>query len=230
MKKIKIYHGSQKIIERPVLGAGNPNNDYGLGFYCTESIELAKEWSCTDQADGYVNEYMLDMDDIDMLDLSDSQYHILNWLAILLANRTFKLEGSPAVLGREYIISTFMPEYKKYDAVKGYRADDSYFSFATSFLNNGISLSQLSDAMYLGDMGNQIVLRSDLAFDHLSYLGNTPADRKIYYPKRAARDESARRAFREARNDFKDDGVFLIDILRGRWQNDDPRIQRIILK
>ncbi|MBQ2640754.1 MAG: DUF3990 domain-containing protein, partial [Lachnospiraceae bacterium] len=32
----KIYHGSVKIIEKPQYGAGRRDNDYGLGFYCTE--------------------------------------------------------------------------------------------------------------------------------------------------------------------------------------------------
>ena len=43
-KIICVYHGSSQIIQQPVIGKGNPNNDYGLGFYCTESVELAKEW------------------------------------------------------------------------------------------------------------------------------------------------------------------------------------------
>lgn len=45
-KIICVYHGSSQIIQQPVIGKGNPNNDYGLGFYCTESVELAKEWAC----------------------------------------------------------------------------------------------------------------------------------------------------------------------------------------
>lgn len=42
-KKITIYHGSEKIIENPIFGGGKRNNDFGFGFYCTESEELAKE-------------------------------------------------------------------------------------------------------------------------------------------------------------------------------------------
>ena len=42
--KLTIYHGSQKLIQQPVYGAGNVRNDYGLGFYCTENVDLAKEW------------------------------------------------------------------------------------------------------------------------------------------------------------------------------------------
>ena len=41
-----IYHGSQQIVETPKFGIGKKYNDYGQGFYCTESIELAKEWAC----------------------------------------------------------------------------------------------------------------------------------------------------------------------------------------
>lgn len=43
---MKLYHGSEKIVETPQFGAGNPRNDYGLGFYCTQNLELAKEWAC----------------------------------------------------------------------------------------------------------------------------------------------------------------------------------------
>ena len=38
----KLFHGSSKVIERPLYGAGKAYNDYGLGFYCTESLEMAK--------------------------------------------------------------------------------------------------------------------------------------------------------------------------------------------
>ena len=48
-----IYHGSENIIEVPGYGKGKPYNDYGLGFYCTEYIDLAKEWACDDKHGGY---------------------------------------------------------------------------------------------------------------------------------------------------------------------------------
>ena len=57
MSKLILYHGSPKVIEQPRFGFGNPKNDYGLGFYCTESPELAKEWACSVETDGYANKY-----------------------------------------------------------------------------------------------------------------------------------------------------------------------------
>lgn len=41
MRKI-LYHGSLEIISTPMYGQGKVYNDYGQGFYCTESLELAK--------------------------------------------------------------------------------------------------------------------------------------------------------------------------------------------
>lgn len=29
----RLYHGSKEIIDKPIFGAGRPNNDYGLGDY-----------------------------------------------------------------------------------------------------------------------------------------------------------------------------------------------------
>ena len=43
-----------------MYGQGKVYNDYGQGFYCTESLELAKEWSCAEREDGYVNQYEMD--------------------------------------------------------------------------------------------------------------------------------------------------------------------------
>ena len=66
-----IYHGSESIIEKPIWGKGKPNNDYGRGFYCTESIELAKEWACSNNRNGYANKYDLDCSKLKILNLNN---------------------------------------------------------------------------------------------------------------------------------------------------------------
>lgn len=129
-EKIVVYHGSPKIIEKHIFGVGNPNNDYGLGFYCTESIELAKEQACSTETDGYANKYELDLSDLSVLSLTGGDFNILNWLFVLLENRKFRISGDIAIQAKEYIFDNFGINYKSYDIVKGYRADDSYFSFA----------------------------------------------------------------------------------------------------
>ena len=55
-----IYHGSEKILEKPQFGFGKTYNDYGLGFYCTEVLDMAKEWGVSQDSDGYANKYQID--------------------------------------------------------------------------------------------------------------------------------------------------------------------------
>lgn len=229
-EKIIVYHGSSKIIEKPIFGVGNTNNDYGLGFYCTENIELAKEWACAAETDGYANMYELAIDDLSVLSLTGGDFNILNWLFVLLENRKFRVGGDIAKQAKEYIFENFAIDYKGYDIIKGYRADDSYFSFANAFLNNTISLSQLEKAMVLGELGEQIVALSEKAFNSLSFIGTSPAPKEIYLPKKLARDTQAREKFKtEKRRGSVLTEKYILDIIREEWKNDDDRLQRVVL-
>lgn len=223
---IEIFHGSQCIIDSPVFGKGSPFNDYGLGFYCTKEVELAKEWACPRRNDGFANRYLFDMAGLDVLDLSDTNHNILNWLAILLENRTFDLSTSIAKEARNYLISNFLPDYKSSDVIIGYRADDSYFSFAKAFVNNAISLDTLSKAMRLGKLGIQICLKSEASFERLVFVEAIPADGEENYIKRNSRDRRARTEYLELLgNENSREAVYMLDILRQNWRNDDERLR-----
>ncbi|MCD8151839.1 MAG: DUF3990 domain-containing protein [Clostridiales bacterium] len=225
MDKLILYHGSPIIIEKPEFGKGKANNDYGQGFYCTEHIELAKEWSCGLNTDGYANKYALDTQNLRILNLSDNEFTVLNWLAILIQNRKARLSTPVAKRGKEWLIKNFLPKYTDYDIIVGYRADDSYFSFARSFLSNEISLSQLGQAMRLGKLGEQYVIKSKKAFDTITYIDSTSADNRIYYEKRIKRDEDARAAYYKALETDDLDGIFMRDIIREEMKPDDPRLR-----
>ena len=228
--KIIVYHGSSKIIEKPVFGMGNPNNDYGLGFYCTESEELAKEWACSAESDGYANKYSLDLTGLSVLSLTNGEYNILNWLFVLLENRQFRISGDIATQAKEYIFNNFSVDYKSYDVIKGYRADDAYFSFANAFLNNTISVSQLEKAMVLGKLGEQVVAISQKAFDSLEFIEASVAPNETYLPKKIARDSAARDEFKQekSRGSVLTE-KYILDIIREGWKNDDERLQRVVL-
>ena len=230
LNKITVYHGSPKIVEKPVWGVGNPQNDYGLGFYCTESVELAKEWACSVETDGFANQYILDLSYLSVLSLTGGDYNILNWLFVLLENRKFRIGGDIAKQAKEYIFKNFAIDYKNYDVIKGYRADDSYFSFANAFLNNTISVAQLEKAMVLGKLGEQIVLMSEKAFDSIEFTGAITAPKEIYLPKKLARDTTAREDFqKEKLRGSVLTEKYVLDIMREGWKNDDQRLQRVVL-
>lgn len=229
-EKIIVYHGSSKIIEKPIWGMGNSNNDYGLGFYCTENEELAKEWACSSESDGYANKYSIDLTGLSVLSLTNGEYNILNWLFVLLENRQFRISGDIATQAKEYIFDNFAIDYKKYDVIKGYRADDAYFSFANAFLNNTISVSQLEKAMVLGKLGEQVVAISQKAFDAFEFIEATVAPNEMYLPKKMARDSAARDEFKKekSRGSVLTE-KYILDIIREGWKNDDERLQRVVL-
>lgn len=223
-----IYHGSPKTIETPLYGYGSKQNDYGLGFYCTQSNDLAKEWACPTVQSGFSNKYELDMDGLRVLHLNSDGYHILNWIAILLQNRIFAKRSPVARQANRYILNEFLPDISGYDVVIGYRADDSYFSYAKDFLNNTISVNQLSQAMKLGELGEQVVLISEKAFQQIHFRGYEIADGSIYNPRRMARENRARSAYLSNHGaDFSmiSNEIYVLDIIREGMKNDDPRLR-----
>lgn len=228
-KLITLYHGSEVIVEVPEFGKGRKNNDYGLGFYCTESEDLAKEWAVSSLNDGFVNRYTLDTEYLNILDLNGPEYTILNWIAVLVEHRLFSIKTPIARRAKRYLIDNFGVNVNAYDLITGYRADDSYFDYAEAFLNNGISVDQLAKAMQLGKLGEQIVIKSRFAFSRLKYEGFDLAARDTFYVRRKARDDEANQLFQDILEE-DDDGLYIRDIVRGGISNDDPRIPRNISK
>lgn len=225
MEKI-LFHGSENIVETPLYGKGGKTNDYGRGFYCTEQEELAREWACAKNHSGYVNRYLLKLDQLSILNLNQGGYHILNWLALLAANRTYWQNSSISETAKRYLQEHFLPDISGYDVIIGYRADDSYFSFAQDFVAGTISLRQLSSAMRLGELGEQVVLISRKAFGQIAFCGAESVEASRYYPKKMLRDREARRAYRRMKQEEADiDGLYMLDIMREGMENGDPRLQ-----
>jgi len=225
MSRLILYHGSSEIIEKPLFGKGKTYNDYGKGFYCTESEELAKEWACTEGVDGYANQYEIETGELKVLNLSSGEYTILHWLALLMTYRKIKITTPVMRRGAEWLKMHFLVNIEEYDAIVGYRADDSYFSFARAFVNNEISLKQLNYAMRLGKLGEQFVLKSEKAFEAMKYVGYQSADNTIYYARRKARDDEARAAFVAELEREDVDGLYMRDIIREGVTANDARLR-----
>lgn len=129
---------------------------------------------------GFANAYELDMTGLNVLNLNNDKYSILNWLAILTNYRTYWQQKSIAEREKDYLCKNFLIDISDYDVVMGYRADDSYFAFAQDFVSNLITIKQLSEAMHLGKLGEQIVIKSQKAFDRLKFIEAKSAEK---YPE-----------------------------------------------
>ena len=225
MNNLILYHGSPEIVRKPEYGKGKPYNDYGTGFYCTESLDLAREWACGENTDGFVNRYEINPAELKILNLSSVKYTVLHWLAILMYYRRIRVSTPTMKRGIEWLTEHYMLDINQYDAIIGYRADDSYFSFARAFVSNEISLQQLSYAMKLGELGEQFVLKSEKAFSLIQFISSEEVPNAVYFPKRKQRDDKARAAYREELEREDLNGLFIRDIVKEGILPDDPRLR-----
>ena len=156
-----VYHGSNQIIRVPKFGVGGAFNDFGIGFYCTDSRQCASQWATRDRRNGFVNTYTIDDTGLSTLDLGAPRYCILHWLSILLRYREFDTLTPKSYQAGDYIRSFFTVDLQNYDCIIGWRADNTHFAFAQDFLNGEISYRELEDLVRSSGLGRQIVFRSN---------------------------------------------------------------------
>ena len=221
-----LYHGSQYLIEKPFYGGGRAANDYGRGFYCTESESLACEWAVSEKHDGFANRYEFVDAGLSVLNLNDPNYTILHWLAVLLEHRTFDTRYGLSTLAKQYLTANFHVDVEAYDVIRGYRADDSYFSFAQDFISGAISYPQLTTAMRLGKLGEQIVVKSRRAFMRLKFVSAKAAVREDWLDAKESRDTSARRDYFDMRKTpYRLEDLSIQQIIQERIVPGDPRLR-----
>ena len=120
----------------------------------------------------------------------------------------------------------FFVDPSPYDIIIGYRADDSYFSFAQDFVAGTISLRKLSEAMRLGKLGEQIVLKSEKAYTHIRFLDAEAVAAEKWYDKKTTRDREARREYRRSKGTAEGlDELYMLDIMREGITNGDSRLR-----
>ncbi|MBO4858728.1 MAG: DUF3990 domain-containing protein [Treponema sp.] len=212
MKPLILYHGSDHIIRKPLYNYGKIDNDFGRGFYCTCEIELGKEWACQFGKPGIVNKYTLDMEGLKVLYLNASEFSILHWLSVLVQNR--EIDDIENLEALEFLKNNYTLHTNKYDLIIGYRADDSYFTFARDFINDGITLQTLYQAMTLGKLGVQYVLKSKKAFDSIIFNEASDVPVNTYYTKYKERDSEARKNYQTLKRTPKSEGIIMTEIIK----------------
>lgn len=198
-KKQILYHGSYEMKFTPKYGLGDDKHDYGKGLYLSTDKELAKEWAVAGSEDnGYLHKYELDTTGLSILYFNE-KYGILSWLAILALHR--EADNSKRYkVNAEKLIKKYLPKnIDKYDVIVGYRADDSYFSFAKNAIKNNIDISLLERMLKAGDLDYQVFIQSEKAFKHLKEIKNSEGyfeevDFDEYIMKYEERDHQAREA------------------------------------
>ena len=222
-----LYHGSPRIIRTPRFGTGNAFNDFGIGFYCTDSPESAAFWASGHGHDGFVSTYRIDDRGLRILNLGSPSYCILHWLSILLSYREFDTLTPQAFQSKDYIRNVFSVDHQNYDIIAGWRADNIHFAMAQDFLNGVISYQQLRDHVCLSGLGRQIVLKSNRAFDRMLFGGYEAARSSLLFPAYAAREHRAWEHYQSAIHSEDTSGdIFIGEIMEDRVKEYDPRLAK----
>ena len=201
MEKLILYHGTPDKIVVPTFGLGDDKHDYGRGFYLTESVELAKEWAvCRPNEDnGWVHKYELDTDGLKILDFQEK--NVLCWLAELMKHRDAADTKRYRMLAQKFI-EKYGLDTSKYDVIKGWRANASYFYIAKEFVRDNIDVDILEELLLLGGLGIQYCIKSRLAYSKLHEVQGELSVVKYdeFNEKYNSRDVAARQKMRDLVN------------------------------
>lgn len=193
MAEMMVYHGAAQVVARPVWDGGGGCRDFGPGFYCTDQRELAEEWACAGGQGGFVTEYALNLDALELFDLTAGAIGPFRWLGLLAANRQFRDTAPAGVNGAAWFRERACPDLTPWDAVLGWRADGSRFSMAQAVFSGEAPAERLYRA--LTQCGTQLVLRTPRALAALRFQSYAAADPLTAFARAKTRDRAVRAAF-----------------------------------
>lgn len=123
---------------------------------------------------------------------------VLAWLAELMKHRNAADSKRYRMLAQKFI-AKYGVDTEKYDVIKGWRANASYFYIAKEFVRDNIDMDILEELLSLGGLGIQYCIKSELAYlklheveDDLQIIEYTEFNEKYN-----RRDITARQKMRE---------------------------------
>lgn len=144
---MKVYHGSNKVIECPMVQTTGFFKDFGFGFYCTLFEKQAQRWAANKMPMHIVNVY--EYEEPSALQILRFEDMTDEWL--------------------DFIASCRKGVSHAYDLVEGPMADDSVWNYVEDFLSGSISREAFWALAKFKYPTHQIAFCTDKALESLTY-------------------------------------------------------------
>lgn len=143
-----LFHGSNAIVEKPIIQIAGYYKDFGYGFYCTRLEKQAIRWALTKHGTHIVNSY---------------SYTPNPALRVL----TFETLTDPWL---DFVVNCRRGIPHEYDIVEGPMADDQIWDYVEDFMEGSISRSAFWELAKFKYPTHQITFCSGRALETLIFI------------------------------------------------------------
>lgn len=161
-----VYHGSDVVVEKPILIRQKRTLDFGAGFYTTTNKKQAvsfahKVMMRNDSQTKVVSMYEIDFDNrVRTLDALKFDTPNADWLDFVFANRQGIYEG------------------KQYDIVIGAVADDTIYRVFGLYEAGLLTREETLKRLKIRELYDQVTFCTEKALAQLRYIGKLDLDKE----------------------------------------------------
>ena len=203
-----LFHGSKNGIEGEIeLTKSKKSNDFGVGFYCGESLEQSAMFVAGFPASS------LYIFDFDTKGLKRRVFGVSNEWMLVIAYFRNRLGG----FASSKIIRSLLDSIRDADYIVAPIADNRMFEIIDSFIDGEITDQQCQHSLSATNLGNQYVLVSEKALKHLSVLEKcflAQPEKEFYLDSRKESVAVNLDKVRMARRQYRGKGKYIEELLK----------------
>lgn len=154
---MKVFHGSDTIVDNPKIIGKNRPLDFGGGFYVTSNKEQAKKWAIKVAYRNANNNRCINCYEFD-IERANKELKVIcfniadeKWLDFICANRQGK-------------------QIDEYDIVIGPVADDKVYRVVVEYENGDLDKEEALKKMKTEKLCDQILFHTDKSIRYLEYI------------------------------------------------------------
>ena len=202
-----LFHGAKTDISGHIsVEKSRRNNDFGLGFYCGESLEQSAMFVSNYP---HASLYMLDFDKTGMQELRLGVEQ--DWMLMIAFFR-----GKLTAYENHPIIQRILNRLNGIDYVVAPIADNRMFQIIDSFIEGEITDVQCRHCLSATNLGNQYVFLTQRAADRIQILRKcylASVEKEAYISIRSEDAEVSNDKVKIARKQYRGQGKYIEDIL-----------------